>query len=269
MINPEYALFFDRDGQSAHNAPMRTLALLRWLLLFLLVMESSATYAQAMTSSVSGPTIGNPGGAALQYRSGYEWDGQSERADGRFLDRIRYTLNTGDKVQWRLFGNREDPGNGSAKVTDFNLELANQFFDAEADGFDGGTYTGVRLGIDDRTAHRARIVLIAQIPLERWRFRHNSIISHTFGANSTSGIGYETRWRVTYQLESEHRLGVEMFNGFGNLRTIRGWESGTHRAGPVLLGNLTERLSYQTGLLAGLSRSTPDLGAKFWLTYGL
>jgi hypothetical protein len=70
-------------------------------------------------------------------------------------------------------------------------------------------------------------------------------------------------------LQTGTRLGVEMFNGFGNLRTIRGWETGTHRAGPVLLGHVTERLSYQTGILTGLSDNTPDMGAKLWFTYEL
>ena len=227
----------------------------------------SQSIAAPITANVIGPKIGEKGQSGIEYRSGYEWDNDNKAQDGAFTDRVDFFYNISNSIKLLTFVNRVDPGNDDSEITNVFIEPGFQFFNKQEDGFDGAIMTGVSIATQDEHPNLARIVLTGEAPYHGWALRHNSIFAHEFGGFQTSGVQYQARWRATYKLGSGPSVGVEMFNDFGNLRTTHGFDSQQHRAGPVMTGEITDGLGYQTGALAGLSDNAPDFAVKFWLSY--
>ena len=235
-----------------------------------LTLLSSASFASPITANVVGSTVGDEGDIGMEYRNGYEWDDDSTAQDNRYTDRVDFFYNMTDDAQFRVFLNRVNPGDGDSDFSNIFIEPSFQVFHAEEDGFDGAFTTGLTLADGDDGAHQFRTILTGTIPFSWGYARHNSIFAHEFGHESVDGLKYEARWRAMHyvpQLGEHTEIGVEMFNDFTNLRTVSGFDEMTHRAGPVAIGKLTDKVGFQTGVLAGLSKNAPDAAAKFWLSY--
>ncbi len=227
----------------------------------------TSAHASPITANVIGSSVGDKGDTGMEYRSGYEWDGDNAAQDNRFTDRVDVFHNITTDTQLRMFVNRVNPGNDDSDFSSVFIEPAFQMFHADKDGFDGAILTGLTLADGDDGAHQVRTVLTGTLPMDEWYMVHNSVIAHEFGAEKQSGVKYEARWRVMYKAQDNMHVGVEMFNNFGNLRTANGFDRMTHRAGAVVTGNFTDQIGYQSGVLAGLSDDAPDVAAKFWLSY--
>lgn len=235
--------------------------------LFVTSIYSTASLAAPITANVIGAEIGEKDDFGIEYRSGYEWDDSNASQDGTFTDRIDLFYNATEHTQLRTFINRVDRDDADSDITSVFIEPSFQFYNKAEDGFDFAVLTGVAIDTQGDSSDFARIVVTGEVPYQSWNLRHNSIIAHDFGENRTSGVAYQARWRATYGLENGLNVGVEMFNNFGNLRTVDGFDSGVHRAGPVMTGKLFNNIGFQTGILAGLSDNAPDYAAKFWLDY--
>lgn len=233
----------------------------------LMAFAALTAHAQSITGNVIGPRVGKAGDLSVGYRTGYEFDNDNAAQDGRFSDRLDMFYTMTDRTRLRLIANRKNAGNGDSDLQSALIEPHWQLFDEKEDGFNGAILTGLQLSEGDNRPHSARLVLSAELPYGAWQWRHNSIVSYAFGAESVSGVAYQSRWRVSYKNPDLPRLGLEMFNQFGNLRTIHGLDGTQHRAGPILEGRFTEKLGYHLGVSAGLSEAAPDIATKFWLRY--
>ncbi|MCI5049148.1 MAG: hypothetical protein MRY32_02280, partial [Rickettsiales bacterium] len=60
-------------------------------------------------------------------------------------------------------------------------------------------------------------------------------------------------------------IGVEMFNDFGRLRDLSGYDNQDHQFGPVIKGSFTDKVYFQAGYRAGISQNGTDHLAKFFI----
>ena len=231
---------------------------------------SASLSAQPITANVIGAKVGKQHTTGGEYRSGYEMDEDQTNVDGRFTDRLDLFYNPLDDVQFRVFFNRVTPPEGDWKWTSLFIEPAFQLFNAKKHGFDGVLLTGLTLGIADTAANQGRVIFAGEMPVNQWRFRHNSIVAHQFGDFAAGGVMYEMRWRVTYQIAEKFKAGVEMFNKVSELLDDpSSFDESMNRAGVVMEGKISGGLGFQAGVLRGLSAVTPDWAAKIWLNYQL
>ena len=173
--------------------------------------------AQPITANVVGAKVGKKNKVGTEYRSGYESDATNPDIDGSFTDRLDLFYNVADDIQVRLFFNRLVPANENWKFTSTFIEPSFQLFNRKKNGFDGGVLTGLTLNHAEEGAHQFRLILTGEVPFKSFAFRHNSIIAHQLGTYMENGVRYEARWRITYKVIKNLKIGGEMFNNFLNL----------------------------------------------------
>ena len=227
-------------------------------LLLLLDLPSSAT-----TANVVGPEVK---AERWQFEGRAGWN---EGADGRGIYRQRFHLDYGVTGAWGarvvLKQLKREGGDLATASTDFELKY--QLFEDGEAGFDGAVKLVYSFADGGASPDQVSLFWLQEFVFDGIAFRYNLAAAHETGASSTSGVKAQARWQVMVPLHERHRLGIEMFNNFGNLRQLSGFDDQSHRAGPVLKGRFADNLTYQTGLLFGLSESAPDFGVKGFLIY--
>ena len=227
----------------------------------------SPVVSQPITANVVGAKVGKQNKKGAEYRSGYEFDEANSEVDHGFTDRIDLFYNVVDDIQFRVFFNRFVPNEGDSKFTSVFVEPAFQIFNSKQHGFNGTILTGLTITNGEDKPNQGRMIIVGAVPYKKFEFRHNSILAHQFGTNAETGVRYETRWRITYQMIKKLRLGVEMFNNFLNMSQGQSFDQGSHRAGLMMEGKMTDEFGFQLGTLAGISEQAPDLAVKLWLNY--
>lgn len=229
-----------------------------FLALLLLDLPLSATNA-----NVVGPEVK---AERWQVEGRVGWD---EGADGRGTYRQRAHLDYGLSEAWgvRIVWKQLKREGKDLATASADFELKYQLFEDGEDGSDGGAKLVYSLADADSGADQLSLFWLQEFIFERFTFRYNLAAAHEVGEASRSGVKAQARWQVLMPLHGRHRLGVEMFNNFGNLRQLSGFDDQSHRAGPVLKGRVADPLTYQVGLLFGLSEAAPDLGVKGFLIY--
>ncbi len=97
----------------------------------------------------------------------------------------------------------------------------------------------------------------------------NPLLEKTYGQNREEGIAFLYGWQLKHEVRKGFWLGVE---GFGSLPDIFG-EGGPerHRIGPLVTWEWEvadkRSLTFETGILFGLTDATPDRAAKMQVTF--
>lgn len=221
-----------------------------------------ATSAQATTSNVVGPDV-TAGKTKIAARFGFDHDDDhSDAYNQRF--HIDYGIDDTWGIRLITKQQRKQSYNLEYKATDF--ELKHQFFEDEIDGFDGSVKVVYSLSDGDKKPDKAALYWAYKYSNDRWNLCYNTALSHQIGEDATDGIGLEFRWQAMAKILRNHSLGLEMFNDLGKLNHQHGYDQQNHRIGPVVKGKLGHGLSYQSGMLIGISDDAPDLGFKLFLT---
>ena len=234
------------------------------------LVTGNQAFASPVTANVIGSNIKSEAVGGVEYRNGYEFDDNNPNNDQTYTDRIDLFYNMTNDSQFRVFLNRVNPDGENSDFSNIFIEPAFQLFNVAENGFDGVVTTGLTLASGSNRPNQIRSILSGTIPIHNGFFRHNSVIAHQFGAEAVSGLRYEARWRVMQNIAAfgdSTQIGLEMFNNFLNLRTDSSFNDMVHRAGPVMTGKLTDEVSFQTGILRGISDNSPDWAGKFWLSY--
>lgn len=100
-----------------------------------------------------------------------------------------------------------------------------------------------------------------------WEWRLNLGIEREVGDNAASGIAGDVRGSARYQVADGYKVAIDYLGDTGTLHTVGSLSSQDHRAGPVLLADLTKDITLEAGYLAGLSTSAPDHSFKLGLEY--
>jgi hypothetical protein len=243
------------------SAHMAYIALLSFSALSLI---SPLAFANPL-KSVGGTSV-TKGRHAIEMRAGLSSDQASDSQDGRFNTRTYYDYGVSDWYAIRFGINQDNQGDGNYQHSALTLDNRFQVFERNQHGFDGG----FRLSYSFRDGNKKPDTIEARwinvIPLQAdYEFRHHVIVQHQIGQESRHGLMPELRWQVTRPFINDHRVGVEMFNEFGNIRYQDGYSKQNHSMGLVFTGPLWKDLNYQTGYRHSLSRNAPDHAVKFFI----
>lgn len=228
---------------------------------------TSAAWANPIKTVGTG--IVNDGMTTVELRSGYSIDDKaSPTHDGRFQTRQLVDHGFNDWYALRLTAIQDNRGIGEYEHDIAMVDNRIQIFERAKHGFDGGFRLTYMLRDGDKKPDIAEARWINHIPFwDTYEFRHHVIVQHQVGPDSRSGIMPELRWQVTRPLVDKHRVGVEMFNEFGNLRDDYTYDQQSHDAGFLLTGPLIGKTRYHAGYRHGLSENAPDHAVKFFVGY--
>lgn len=240
---------------------------MRHSMLFLLLLCLLPAPAFANPIKTVGTAVVNPGQTTLELRSGLSIDDNSRAHDGRFQLRQLMDYGVNDWYALRLTTVQDNLGLGALDMDGMQWDNRFQLFERDTDGFDGG----FRVSYVHRNRDNPDVVDIRwvnQIPFGRdYEFRHHIILQHQIGENSRHGLLPELRWQVTRPLTGTHRIGLEMFNEFGNVRNGNRFNEQSHDAGFIMTGPFIGKTRYHTGYRYGISDATPDHAVKFFIGY--
>ncbi len=219
-----------------------------------------APHAGATNSNVSGPDVRE--GVAVEWRMGSEYD---EDSPDRYQQRLHINYGLSETFDLRLITKQEQREGGHLEYRATDAEIKWQLFEDETDGFDGSVKLAYSMADGDDGADSARLFWLYQISRYGFTFRHNSLLGTQLGSDAEHTPTAEMRWQAMANIWQHHSLGMEMFNNLGAVDDWAGYNAQGHRIGPVLKGKLSEDVSYQTGLLFGISDDAPDIGLKFFI----
>jgi len=217
------------------------------------------------------------GAFSIENRVGYSLETLGNSNHKRFRARQHVDYGWNDWYATRVVIEQNKLQNDNLEHASVTLENRFQLFEKKSHGWDGGVRLiyGHRDG--DKTPHEIDFRLMAGVPFANtWEWRHNTVLEHDVGENSTPGLQLEFRNQITNKIDINNsdyvksvRVGGEIFNDFGRLNSLSGYENQDHQIGPVAKINFHNGAYLQTGYRAGISRDSADhlfkmfIGKKF------
>jgi hypothetical protein len=242
-----------------------------FLLLAGLSSVAGGAWASSPTSSVGSSTV-NAGEATAEFRFGYSQDEAARPEQNRYRARQQLDYGFTDSYAFRVIFLQDKRDHDNWEHNYVTLENRFQLIERETHGWDGGFRFSYTQSDGDKSPNGVEFRLVSQVPFwQVWEWRQNTIFGHEVGPDATDGINFELRNQITRRFEAKGtglgpiRVGLEMFNDFGNLRQLQGYDAQDHQFGPVLAGNLSHGFFYQIGYRYGISESGTAHTTKFYL----
>lgn len=211
------------------------------------------------TGGVYGPVV-TEGHRALEYRSALDPDSDS------FAHRIHYQRSLDDSRMWRVVAQSRHPDGGSARFDYLQAELFWQLADISEDW-----QTGLRFDVLVRDGDRPGLFSFNWTNdlriNERLSARFLAMIQKELGENASDSLILQTRARLRYVIDGESGAGIEMFNAYGPLAELSGFDNQSHQLGPFYDMRLAEGWQLFGSALLGASDASPDLDLRLWVTY--
>lgn len=247
-----------------NNTPLLIAGLI-WL------CTAATGWATSPISNVGGTAV-TEGRTEIDYRMGYTTDDQGQPDDGRFQMRQHLDHGFTDWYAMRFVAVQDERHDDNMEHRLLRWEHRFHLIKQKDFGWDGGLRFRYDQSDGDKAPNEIHFRLLADIPFaERWNYRHNTILEHDVGENSRAGLTLELRHQITYQFDlpdpliTQLRMGVDVFNGFGHLRDLSGYEEQNHQIGPVMKFSLAHGLASEISYRAGISSEATDNLFKFTL----
>ena len=225
--------------------------------------------AASSTSNVGGSTV-NEGLLSTELRLGFNEDDDSSSSDKRFRMREHVDYGFNDWYALRILTAQDKREGDNLEHQSFTIENRFQLIEKKDYGWDGGFRLSYSQSDGDKTPHEVELRLVAETAInDKWTIKHNTVIEHDIGEDSVAGISVELRHRLTRKFQSSlpyvksFELGLDMFNDFGNLRELSGYEEQDHQLGPVVKVSFDNGFSVQSTYRTAISSEGVDD------TYGL
>ena len=237
----------------------------KFLLLIPFLFSANFAYAST-TGSVGGASVSKDK-TQIEARFGYSEAEESSSQDERFRSRFQVDHGFTDYYAARLVIQQDRRKGDNLEHDSITFDNRFQFLDAEKSGFDLGIRAGYQHKDGDKKPSAVTFGVFERIPVGAYEIRLNQLFDHDVGEDADDGISAEARFQVTRKLENGHRLGVEGFHDFGNLRELSGYSDQSHQIGPVAKGALPfENMKYEVGYRAGISDAAPDHNFKLFIS---
>ncbi len=134
-----------------------------------------------------------------------------------------------------------------------------------------GAFVAIEPSTDDDSTNEFVIGPVFQIGDEdKLQFTANPFLEKTFGRNREEGVAFAYGWQAKMKYSEAIAYGVE---GYGEIEdafdNAPDFDEQVHRIGPVIylhIGELFEtgtKLELNFGVLAGITRDSPDVAIKF------
>lgn len=244
-----------------------------WLSAMLTLPLVGAGWVGAWAQNINEPEV-QKGQTKLETFSVFQSGFNAGAADdARELHNLSYYRGVTDFWQIKAFLALERPLHegyrAAAAVLENTFELQNA---KKAGGLGLAWFTGLAVSLDDEVTNAVVFGPIVRVGAGPTSLILNPFLEQTFGRNREEGIAFVYGWQLKHQLRQGFWLGVE---GFGTLPDIGGNGNGDqperHRIGPLLSFEWEvapqRTLSFEVGMLFGLTEATPDQNIKFQITY--
>lgn len=209
------------------------------------------------TGGVFGPVV-NEGHKSWQYRAAYDFDSYA------FAQRFHYQQSLNGDLMLRGIVQTSKTDDSRVDFSFFKGELFWQLGD-----FSESWQQGVRFDVLLRSEGRPAVVglnWMNQFQLsDRWMSRLLVLTATDVGDGASGDLLVQTRASVTYTASNGLSPGLEMFNVYGAIDDMRGFNSQLHQAGPTLAFAAGDNWQMFSSVLFGLTGATPDAQARFWV----
>ena len=239
---------------------MKTLAAALTLGLLL----SGAAGAQT-TGTVFGPETAL-GDREWSYRiaAGLEDSG----GEAGFAQRVHYHQAVSDSLRWRALASWADPVGGDVELDHVQAELLWQIIERTPSGYSSGLRFDARVAEGDDVPHEIGVNWANQWVFDGgWRVRALLLLDRDVGPRANDDWIVETRASLYRSLDNGLSVGLESFNAFGGIDAgFGGFDDQAHQIGPVVSGDLTDRVEWSAGVLFGLSDGADEQDFMLRLT---
>lgn len=235
--------------------------------------------APVLQTAHAASPIGNVGTAkadkgafSTEFRTGFTFDDSGSSNDERFRLRQHIDYGFSDWYAARIVIEQDKQQSADFDFRSVTFENRFQFFESDTHGWDGGVRVNYGVSAGGGQSDEIDIRFIANVPIgENWEWRHNTVLEYELGGNADDGLNLELRNQLTKVVgnfipgTNKTRVGIEMFNDFGNLRDDAGFSAQDHQIGPVMKAYFPKGVYIQAGYRAGLSDDAPDHLLKFFV----
>ncbi len=225
-----------------------------------IVVSLSAHSAHA-TKTVTSPYV-NKGEAAVEWKGGYEIDGDEKDA---WESEVSTAYGVTDFWETEIGGEFEDAGRGE-DLEFTSLVWENKFQLAPKGVFfiDPGLKVEYAKNLQGEADEiQAKLLLAKQIA--SFSNIANLGVARELGEDSGDDFGYSLSYALIQNYSDNFQFGAEWYSDFGDFSDD--FEDQGHQVGPVVYGDLFGGLSYQAGVLFGVTDSSPDALVKTVVEY--
>lgn len=215
------------------------------------------------------PTVTSPyvskGELEFESKTEYVIDGDSD-VDGAWEQAFAVGYGFTDFWQAELEAEFAHGGQSDAN-TDFDkVEFENKFQLTEAGQYwlDFGIKLSYAYALEDNDADEIEGKILFGKDTGNFTHLSNVKIEREVGSNASGETGYGLAWSTSYRYAQEFEPGFEIHSDFGNFDD--GFDEQGHSIGPVAYGSFGN-FGYDTGVLFGVSNSSPDATLKLVLEY--
>ena len=226
-----------------------------------------STQAYANANSSVGSAKVEKGKSALEYRLAGSIDGDDASQDERVRSRLHIDHGFTDYYAARLVFSVDRRQGNNLEFANVRLENRFYLFKQQEHGFDGGFRLLYTHADGDKKPNSAGVRFYQAVKSGSFETRFNQNFEHQIGEDSDPGLSLELRSQVTYELRENFRLGVDMFNDFGNLREQSGYSAHEHAIGPVIKTKIGA-YSLETAYRTGISSASADHSLTFIVSRG-
>lgn len=230
------------------------------------VMTFFAEGAQANSgSAVGGPNV-DGGKTAIEWRIAMTEDDKDAGHDQRIRTRVHIDHAFTDTYALRVIGNFDRRKGDNLEYSGLGIQNRFHILKAKDYGFDAGIRVNYTFADGDKKPDVASLRFYQRIPYQAWELRFNQIIETEIGEDREGGAIAEWRTQVTYGVNDNLRLGMDMFHDFGNLEDQSGYSDQEHAIGPVIKAKFSHGFSIEAAYRLGISDAAADQSATFILT---
>jgi hypothetical protein len=205
--------------------------------------------------------------AFSQFQSGFNG---GAAGDTREVHTLNYYYGLTDFWQIKAFLALERPSHEGYTATHVIIESTFELINAKkAGGIGLGWFTAVASSVDSEHTNAVVFGPIIRLGAGPTSLILNPFLEKTYGRNREEGTAFLYGWQLKHEVRKGFWLGVE---GFGSLPDIGG-EGGPerHRIGPLLTWEWEvadkRSLTFETGILFGLTDATPNRAAKMQVSF--
>lgn len=210
------------------------------------------------TSSVFGSTV-KAGEYSWEYRAAYDNESHG------FAHRIHAQKALNDSLRARLLTQFEKTDDRTSDFDYLQAELLWQF------GDDSAMWQRA-MRFDLRWRHEGRPGFFRSSFTNQWAFapawRARALVMARvdIGSGRGSGVDLETRASIQRKLNSDFRVGLEVFSEFGRTGNLASGSEQVHQFGPTISAKIGNDWSVFGSTLFGLTDSSPDAQLRVFIS---
>ncbi len=232
---------------------------------FLIAMMSWAflgNWVQAQNMGMVFSPVVNEGENTVDYRFGYQPDGNASAQRVQYKYGITDRLRLGGIVQF----NQNDLESFAFQFVRF--EAMCQMLDEESLGIASAIRVILEVPGREDAPYRTGAAWSGQWDLdEDWQARGNVMVNFDFGEYRTPGVLIGGRAQISRRITRRVSVAFDYFGGNNDFASLGNFDENLHQVGPMLVIKPAERWKLSAGVLFGVSNASPAASYRLDLQF--